>query len=355
MPPHLTSERVEARGKLEIAAHPRPPVGWDEFVARSPEATPYHHSAWAGIMSDVLGHECIYLTAQDEHLGLIGVLPLVRVRRRPFGHFLLSMPFLNAGGPVGTPDAVVGLVTMARDTAARLGVDLLELRTRSRVPTPLTVSSRKITLLLELPDSAPALLQAFHPNTRRNIKKSMREGVEIKFGPEQVEPFYEVFARNMRDLGTPVLPKAFFERIARDLPDVAVFAAAYLNGRAVAGQCSLEWGDELEMVWGSSLREFNRRKPMTLVHWLFMERAIRRGLRTFNFGRCTPGSGSHVFKQQWGGSDVELPWQHWSNDARAQTPSPDGSSTYRLAVSAWQHLPLFIANRLGPVIAKGLP
>jgi len=33
-------------------------------------------------------------------------------------------------------------------------------------------------------------------------------------GPGELAPFYDVFARNMRDLGTPVLPRAFFERIA---------------------------------------------------------------------------------------------------------------------------------------------
>jgi len=32
-----------------------------------------------------------------------------------------------------------------------------------------------------------------------------------------------VFAQTMRDLGTPVLPRAFFERVAATFPDLVVF------------------------------------------------------------------------------------------------------------------------------------
>ena len=56
-------------------------------------------------MKGVFGHDCLYLAARD-HAGRIeGVLPLVRVKSRIFGHFLVSMPFLNYGGPVGSPRA----------------------------------------------------------------------------------------------------------------------------------------------------------------------------------------------------------------------------------------------------------
>ena len=59
----------------------------------------------------------------------------------------------------------------------------------------------------------------------------------MRFGIEQVEPFYEVFARTMRDLGTPVLGRAFFERIARVFADIVVFAAVYSGTRPVAAGC----------------------------------------------------------------------------------------------------------------------
>src|SRR5690606_29182722 len=129
-----------------------------------------------------------------------------------------------------------------------------------------------------------------------------------RFGPDQVEAFYEVFARNMRDLGTPVHPRAFFTRLAEVLPERAVFGAVYWQGRAVAAGCGLFGADELEMTWASSLREHNAKSPNMLLYAAFMAHAIGRGVSAFNFGRCEPGGGTHHFKLQWGGHDEPLPW-----------------------------------------------
>ncbi len=83
-----------------------------------------------------------------------------------------------------------------------------------------------------------------------------------------------------------------------------------------------------------------------------MERLIEEGrASTFNFGRCTPGSGSHRWKRKWRGRDVPLPWLQWNP---AATPSPE-RPIYRLATRLWSNLPLAITNRIGPHVATFLP
>ena len=94
--------------------------------------------------------------------------------------------------------------------------------------------------------------------------------------------------------------------------------------------------------------------PNMLLYWSLMEESIRRGARTFNFGRCSPDSGTHRFKRQWGGEDLPLPWSQWSPDGVAATPNPD-SPKYRLATNVWSQLPLAVTNRLGPPLARLLP
>jgi hypothetical protein len=77
-------------------------------------------------------------------------------------------------------------------------------------------------------------------------------------------------------------------------------------------------------------------------------------VKRFDFGRCTPGGGTHRFKLQWGGKDVPLPWAQWSPRGMAATPSPD-RPLFRLATAVWSRLPLGVANRLGPFLAVRLP
>lgn len=326
---------------------------WDAFAAAQPGYTHFHRHNWRDVMHGVFGHECIYLAARRAG-ALEGVLPLVRVRSRLFGHYLVSMPFLNYGGPLGTDDGVRALTHRALELAAAGRVKLLELRSRRPLPIELVASHRKITVVLDLAPTADATFKRFDSKLRSQIRRPQREGVEVRFGADQVEPFFSVFARHMRDLGTPTQPRALFEGIARTFPEDALFACAWLRGQPVACGAGFRFGSEFEMTWASSLREYNREAPNMLLYWACIERAITEGLATFNFGRCTPGSGTHKFKLQWGGRDEQLWWYGKSDIPDASTPSPNDGA-YSWGPRLWRHLPLSVANALGPHIVRYIP
>ncbi len=306
-------------------------------------------------MEDVLGHECLYLAAVDESGEWRGVLPLVRVRS-VLGHYLISLPFLNDGGPLGDSEAQQSLVEYAVGEAKRSGASLLELRSRENVAGPLTPSYRRVAVHLSLPSSSEELWRnTLRPKLRAQIRRPAKEGMTFRCGAAELDGFYAVFARNMRDLGTPVLPRKFFELGASSFGSSMLFAAVYSStGVPVAGACCLHWRDELEVTWASSLREYNRLSPNMLLYARLMEEAIDRGVKVFNFGRSAPGGSTHRFKQQWGGHDVPLPWPFWSHHAAIGVPSAK-SPFYRLATAAWSRLPVKVANRFGPMLARLLP
>ncbi len=306
-------------------------------------------------MENALGHEALYLVAADDAQAWHGVLPLVRVRS-VLGHFLISVPFLNDGGPIGDGDAKRALTAYAVAEAERSGASLLELRSRHDLDGPVVSSNRKITVMLTLPETVDALWdKTFKAKLRSQIRRPSKEGMTSRTGADQLPAFYRVFARNMRDLGTPVLPRAFFERILGVFGERVIFSAVYAaDGTAAAASCSLMWRDEVEIVWASSLREFNKFSPNMLLYASLMEESIRRQAHVFNFGRCTPGGATHKFKLQWGGHDVPLPWPTWSRSGDSSPPSPD-RPVFRLATALWSRLPMAVANRLGPVLARQLP
>jgi FemAB-related protein (PEP-CTERM system-associated) len=234
-------------------------------------------------------------------------------------------------------------------------VDLLELRTRDGADLELAVSSRKITVLRPLPSSPEELFQSFPSKLRSQIRRPLKEGLTVRFGHDQREPFYEVFARTMRDLGTPVLPRALFGRVAAAFPDLVVFGVVYRGDQPLAGGCGFVWRGEFEMTWAGALRESRTLAANMLLYWAFMEQMIARGgVRVFNFGRCTPGGGTHHFKSQWGGADVPLPWRQYAPGGLRATPSPDDPA-FSWGPRLWRRLPLPIANRLGPRLVRFLP
>jgi hypothetical protein len=158
----------------------------------------------------------------------------------------------------------------------------------------------------------------------------------------------------MRDLGTPVQSRRLYEAIAGTFPESTWFACAYRDGQAVSGGCGFVWNDEMEITWSSSLREQSSTRTGYLLHWSFLERAAAEGLRVANFGRSTPGSGTHEYKQQWGGRDEVQWWYFRSTDARSSTPSPDEGG-YAWGPRIWRRLPVAVATRLGPMVVRGIP
>ena len=332
------------------------PAEWDAFAVRQPGFTHFHRHGWREVVEEVFGHECLYLEARDDG-ALAGVLPLVRVRSRLFGHYLVSMPFLNYGGPLGGEPAVRALAAHAVERARADGVRLLELRSREALPLDLPASHRKVTVVLDLPDGGPdALLKAFGSKLRSQVRRPAKEGVEVRFGADQVGPFFEVFRRHMRDLGTPTQPRRLFEAISMRFPQDGWFGVAWLGGRPIAGGAGFRWGAEFEMTWASALAEHNRIAANMGLYWAFLERAMAEGCRTFNFGRCTPGGGTHRFKRQWGGRDEPLHWYQWAPEGagEAATPSPDHGA-YAWGPRLWKRLPVGLATALGPRIVRGIP
>lgn len=343
----MTDQRIE---------HTTDGASWNAFVRSQDGWTNFHLYEWRHIIESVFGHECFYLACLGAGGQIEGVLPLVRVRSRLFGHFLVSMPFVNYGGPLGSPEAVRSLADHAVQIANSDNIDLLELRSRNDLELDLPVSHRKVTVVLDLPEGDPDLLwKGFKAKLRSQIRRPIKEGVEVRFGKDQIRPFYDVFCRHMRDLGTPTQPLLLFEQIAETVSDDVWCACAYLNDSPIAAGLGFRWENELEMTWASALMEHNRIAPNMLLYWSFMERAINDGITLFNFGRCTPGGGTHRFKLQWGSREEPLWWyQSQQSDKNAGTPSPDDSK-YSWGPRIWKRLPIRIANLVGPKVVRYIP
>ena len=71
---------------------------WDLFIRSIEDATSYHRLKWRNVITESFGHNCHYLAAIDNNGEWQGMLPLVHMRSRLFGHFLISVPFVNYDG-----------------------------------------------------------------------------------------------------------------------------------------------------------------------------------------------------------------------------------------------------------------
>lgn len=325
---------------------------WNAFVEAHPHGSTFHRWEWRNVYRDVYGHQAPYLAAYAGS-ELRGVLPLVRVKSLLFGHYLVSLPFVSYGGPLGDAEAQRALTSAVAGIAR--GAKLVELRSRVPLDTSLTPVSRKITVLLDLvPNDYEATFKRFDSKLRSQVRRGEKEGVVVRFGREQAAAYHQVFAEHMRDLGSPAHGLRFFERLADALGDRAWIGVAYLGNEPVAAGFAIENGTEVEISWASALRRYSKVAPNMALYGAFIRRACEQGFSVFNFGRCTEDSGTHKFKKQWGSRDERLPWYQLGASGEATPPNPD-QGAFATAVRVWQHLPLAVTTPMGARLIGGIP
>jgi len=115
---------------------------WDACVLATPGWTHFQQWRWKPVIEGVFGHDCVYLAARDGAGRVTGVLPLVHARSLVFGDYLISMPFLNYGGPLGDADSVRALVAAAVEIARARKADRATLEHAIEVFSELEVDLR---------------------------------------------------------------------------------------------------------------------------------------------------------------------------------------------------------------------
>jgi serine/alanine adding enzyme len=329
---------------------------WEQFVTEHLGCSNYHRWGWKRAIENSFHWPTFYLMAEDAGR-ICGILPLVWQKSRIFGNFLTSLPFLNCGGVIAENQvAKEDLVGEAILIARQKKVDYVELRQRANPELNLLTKTHKIAMVLPLEPSSEAMWAALPHKVRTDIRKSMKSGLAAEFGgQESLDIFYDIFAKNMRDLGTPVYGRKLFSEIFKAFPNDSYICVVRHQGKPVAVSFLSEYRGTIEALWSSSLYDFAALKPNMFLYWSILCFAGQKGFRFFDFGRSSVDSGTYRFKKQWGSQEVPLHWVYWVPDGATLPEVNNKNPRYQLAIRLWQKLPLSVTKLVGPAIVKRLP
>src|SRR5262245_19141550 len=329
---------------------------WDAFVRAQPAFTGYHLWRWRRVFEYGLYQRCEYFAARQDGR-LVGVLPTAIVRSLLFGRVLSSLPYVNYGGVLAESAAAAdALLDAAARTVERDRLSYLLLRHRARRFHELPGRDHKVTMLLRLGTSADELWRNLDRKVRNQVRKAEKSQVTVVTGGvELVGEFYRVFARNMRDLGTPVYGQELFTEILTTFPEDAHVHLAQRRGVTIAGAITYAYNGVLEVPSASALREYRSLCPNHVLYWHMIQSAIARGLHTFDFGRSTPNDGTFQFKEQWGAEREQLWWEYALGPGQKMPGLDRHDSKLKLTIEAWKRLPVGLATFLGPNIVQAVP
>lgn len=330
-------------------------AAWDEYVARHAEATVFHRAGWKRVIESSTGHAGQYLMALDQDR-VVGIYPLFILSTRLFGTLGVSLPFVGYGGIASDgPEAEQALAGEAATLARAAGCDSIELRQRYPLKGAWPTTDRKVVTVIPTAGGAEQTFARLHPNVRNKIRKAEKNGVSVQQGAEYLPEFYDIYSRNLRDLGTPVITRRFFEAAVETFPRQIRVYRAIRDGKTIAAKVVAMDPNTCYFTWSASLREELCHAPVHAMNWKAIEDACQAGCARIDLGRSTAESSHQDFKKYWGGETQTLPWAYQLLGRSGVPGLNKENKSFSLAIALWKRLPLGLSRMVGPPIARGLP
>ncbi|MDL2351954.1 MAG: FemAB family PEP-CTERM system-associated protein [Pseudomonadota bacterium] len=331
----------------------------EAFVQAHPDGTPFHRPAWLLASAAGTGNRAHALLA--ERGGEIAAyLPLTEIHSPLFGRMIASSGFAVGGGLLAA-DGVsgAGIFAALEELALRLSCSAIELRggllPQRRAGWSIKRDSHCGFVLPVAADDEAQLTQ-IPRKQRAEVRKGLTGELTVTVGTAATEraAHHAVYAESVRNLGTPVFPARLFAEVLDAFGSDADILTVWNGSNPVASVLSLYHDGAVMPYWGGGTHAARRLRANDRMYYELMLHARRRGCERFDFGRSKTHSGAYDFKRNWGFEPEPLSYAVWTAPGAAPRDADPTSAKHAARIALWKRLPLPLANRIGPHIARGL-
>jgi FemAB-related protein (PEP-CTERM system-associated) len=326
---------------------------WDNFVQQNEETTFFHQSGWKTAIEQAFGHNTYFLYAEDGG-EITGILPLVHVKSLLFGNNLVSTAFCVYGGIVAKDEQTYqDLDKEACRLAEQLGVDSLEMRNRVQKSPERPFKNLYVTFRKELDADVEKNLLAIPRKQRAMVRKGIDAGL-VSTIDDGVERLHKAYSESVRNLGTPVFSKKFFQTL-KDVfgPQCEVLSVEH-KGQLIGSVMNFYFKDQVLPYYGGGTDLARDLKGNDFMYWEVMRRSVEKGVKLFDYGRSKIGTGSYSFKKNWGFTPEPLFYEFHLVKAKELPDINPLNPKYQFFIAAWKRLPLPVSQAIGPWLSRDL-
>jgi|GEM_PF-6047342 len=322
---------------------------WDAYVDGQ-SAPIYFRYGWRSVFERAYGLKSLYLCAVDNEQ-IVGILPAMVVPGL-IKKSIVSLPFLCHGGVLGDlEDARTQLVLALQEKAGQRRISTMQIRSTKHLPgTSLFCDPENVALRFPLFADEEQTFRSLGHTARKHINKSLKYQFQTKIGKDQLDIFYRVYTRRMKELGTPCHSRKFWEQILQIFPQNSGIMTIWDNAKCLGGMFFVYSKETFSDVLAVALNEYRDQCAYYFLHWQAVRFAVQQQCRCFDFERSQIDSGTYRFKKQWGA--IDHPLFYYSNNPQSISAA---KKKYRVLIQLWQKQPLFLANAFGPLLRRIIP
>ena len=331
---------------------------WDRFALS--RGTVFHTSRFRQILLDSFGYRCAYHALIGDQGRICGLFPLVVSRNLVWSRVGVSLPFVNHMDICADSEAAYRATLNAIPRIKNdLDLETIELRLKAQTVdlSGWQAHTQNCTFELPLLEDETATLSQASASCRNHVRKTYKNAwFTVSFDPGRLPEFYRVYAKRMKQLGSPAPAFDFFANFFRCLPEATTLLTVLERetGRVIGGMLLIadNGNSTLYYPYGANLVEYNHQYLNNFMYWEAVRFGIRQGLKRLDLGRSPVDSGTYHFKMQWGAQPVPLQYLFYGNKEGAAGP-PDREKL-KVFIELWKAIPAFVTDRVGQTLIKYL-
>jgi FemAB-related protein (PEP-CTERM system-associated) len=327
---------------------------WDNYVLNHPAGTLFHLTAWKNVIEKTFNHKSTYVTAENQNK-ICGIFPMFEIKSLLFGHFFISIPFAEIGGPLtDSPDIDQSLITKASKITHSHNAQYLEIRNRKEIPN-LKTKSLYYNFRKKISSDHDENLKAIPRKSRAMVRNAIKKNLVSETGHHLLPEFYKILALNYHRLGTPIFPKKFFKNFLSEYKENAdILVVKTEKNELAAAVLFFIYKDQMVPYYAGSDFTYRQLGPNDFLYWELMKLAVKKKCTMFDFGRSKEGTGSFSFKKHWGFTPQPLAYQYYLAKAKDIPNLSPANPKYQKKIQMWQNMPHGLTKFLGPFISKDL-
>lgn len=267
----------------------------------------------------------------------------------------MSVPFCVYGGIAAEDDdSASALAAEAKELSRQLNCDYLELRhQRRQMPQWVCKDDLYVTFRKTISSSDEENLAAIPRKQRAMIRKGQKAGLRSSV-VTGLDEFYAMYSESVRNLGTPVFGKRYFEILQKEFSDETEIIVVCDADQPVSAVLSFYHKDEVLPYYGGGSVRARATCANDFMYWQVMCSAVRRGVSVFDYGRSKKGTGAYRFKKHWGFEPQPLVYEYALNKLDEIPDISPNNPRYKLMIDCWRKLPLRVTQIIGPHISRHL-
>lgn len=322
---------------------------WNREALGFDQANVFHSAEWARLLASCYGYEPHYAACGEAALPVLDVASCFNGRRG------VSVPFADACEPLIRPGVGAEcIIEPIKAIGAGSEWEYLEVR-GGPVPSGASQAGAFVEHRIGLEESEAVLLARLHDSHRRNIRKALREGVEVDVleTREAMNAYYRLHCLTRQRLGAPPQPPKFFRLLHEHLVarGLGAILLARHDGRYIAGAVCLQFGRNAIYKFGASDVAVQQVRANNLVLWHAIRHFRDAGAKSFSLGRTDlPNHGLLQFKRGWGGEELPVRYHRIGIRKPSMEGEPRASLWAGVGPELFRRMPIPLLRAVGSLV-----